>query len=464
MARANKAPRWHQANVVLLRGQTKELWQFAVGDQFNLAHHESFTDPAVLPAQRVKKSWQALFQKQLNIAWVPTEMVFLKALQLPSSDPAEIRSMTELQLEKISPIPVARVVWSVVAIGPMVNNLQSVVVLILPREEVEACLGRLEKDGYMADRLESPILDQLLATDLREDGVWVFPDPETPGRCLSLWWFQGVLRHVSIHACVAGPDLGEQLRDQMTRIAWAGELDGWLPPAPQWKLVAEAADASEWEAVLRPLTPLPVKISAPVGTTPLAGLTARRVVAGKNPADLLPPEYLTRYQQQFVDQFWMQGLAAALVIYLFGLLVYFSAVGVLWVQNYRLGSQYTPLEGSYTNALKMGERVQMLEQQSHLKFAALDCWKLAVEALPKEMSLTSFSLAKGRKLSLFGVVPQDSSEKVYDYNLALSKGVINGEPVTADPPTLQPPRADASGAMVRIWSLSCRLGKGGPND
>ncbi len=464
MARASKSPRWHHANVVQFQDESKELWQFAVGDQFNLVHHESLAGSQPLPATRVKKGWQALFQKKLNIAWVPADLVFLRAIQLPSSEPSEIRSMTELQLEKLSPIPVARIVWSVVSVGPMVNDLQSVIVVIIPREEVESCLGRLEKDGYMADRLQLPMLDQLLATDLKEDGVWVFVDEKAPSRCLSLWWFKGALRHVSFHTCVTGERHAEQIRDQMTQIAWAGELDGWLPPSPSWRLVVGARAAAEWEAVLRPLTPRGVEVIPPLAPESLAALTARRVVAAKNEADLLPVEYLTRYRQQFVDQFWIRGLAAGVALYLLGLLVYFSAVGVLWTQNYRLESQYSPMGLAYTNAIKMSERVQVLEQQSHLKFAALDCWKLAAEALPKEMTLTSISLSKGKKLFLSGVVPQDASERVYDYNIALSKGVINGEPVTADTPTLQQPRADASGTMIRIWSMTCRLGKGGPND
>jgi hypothetical protein len=455
-----KPPRWHQANVVLLRGQTKELWQFTVNGQISLVHHEKLSDLEPLPARRVKKGWQAIFQKKLNIAWLPAENVYLRALQLPSSDPAEIRSMIELQLEKISPIPSARAVWTAAAIGPMTNNLQPVVAVILPREEVEAFLGTLEKEGYQTDRLELPLLDQLLATKFIGDGIWIYVDQASPARCLSVWWFQGMPRHISLHAGGATDESRAHLRDQLTQVAWTGEVDGWLGAAPNWRLVADAAVAAEWKAVLEPLSEGPIELVSPVAEAPLAALTARRAVASGHTDGLLPFEYGARYRQQFVDQFWMRGLAAAIGLYLVGLLVYFAAVGVMWARKHSVENQYTPLALDYTNAMRKSERVRVLDQQSRLKFAALECWKQAAELLPKEMSLTSMTLKSGSRLNLYGRVPDESVTKVYDYNVLLSKALINGEALTPETPKLQQAQPDVGGALTRPWDFSCRIGKG----
>ena len=43
------------------------------------------------------------------------------------------------------------------------TNLQTVVVVIAARNVVEEFLGELEGQGYLADRLELPLLDQLQA-------------------------------------------------------------------------------------------------------------------------------------------------------------------------------------------------------------------------------------------------------------------------------------------------------------
>ena len=45
------------------------------------------------------------------------------------------------------------------------------VLTIVERSVVEEFLGELEGQGYMADRLELPMLDQLQATEVREEGL-----------------------------------------------------------------------------------------------------------------------------------------------------------------------------------------------------------------------------------------------------------------------------------------------------
>src|ERR1039458_5662094 len=115
----------------------------------------------------------------------------------------------ELQLEKLSPMPVAQIVWTIhilsrhghpprqndakpeaqteaaTATETKAEDLQTVVVVIAERSVVEEFLGKLEGRGYLADRLEVPMLDQLEATPATEDGlsrqsdaaadVWIYP-------------------------------------------------------------------------------------------------------------------------------------------------------------------------------------------------------------------------------------------------------------------------------------------------
>ena len=52
-----------------------------------------------------------LWQPRLNIAWLPTESVFFRVVQLPPSTFAETLAMVELQLEKLSPLPVGQMLW-----------------------------------------------------------------------------------------------------------------------------------------------------------------------------------------------------------------------------------------------------------------------------------------------------------------------------------------------------------------
>jgi hypothetical protein len=117
---------------------------------------------------------------------LPPEKVFLRVMHLPVSDFAEALAIVELQLEKISPLPVAQIVWSILVLPTVPDQLQTVVVVIVARSLVEEFLGQLEGQGYLADRLELQLLDQLLATPITEDGAWIYPggNEEKP----TAWW------------------------------------------------------------------------------------------------------------------------------------------------------------------------------------------------------------------------------------------------------------------------------------
>ena len=49
--------------------------------------------------------------------------------------------MVELQLEKLSPLPVTHIAWSVYVMPQTVDNLQTVIVIIVARGLVEDLLG-----------------------------------------------------------------------------------------------------------------------------------------------------------------------------------------------------------------------------------------------------------------------------------------------------------------------------------
>ena len=68
------------------------------------------------------------------------------------------------------------------------DALQTVIVIIAARSAVEEFLGQLEAEGFLADRLEAPGLDQLLALDIQEEGVWVFAGGDPASR---RWWRGG---------------------------------------------------------------------------------------------------------------------------------------------------------------------------------------------------------------------------------------------------------------------------------
>ena len=422
--------RWHSSNVLHTAPDANRLWQFDAKSGA-LNRESSSTAGQPVPARHVEKSWQSFYQPKLNIAWLPPENVFLRVIELPKSSVGETLSMVELQLEKISPLPVTQIVWTleVLASAPA-ENLQTVIVVIVERKVVEEFLGKLEAQGYLADRLEVPMLDQLAAVSPTEEGAWIYPTVlNSQPAALVAWWFGGALRNLSLVVLPVTGERAKSFQAQVAQFVWAGELEGWLTASPKWHLVAEGATADEWRTFLNDGLGEPVTVTPPMPLPELAARTARRATAASPDALLLPAEFATRYRQQFVDRLWLRGLMATGVLYAIGVVIYFCAIVVLSYKTGQVEQRAASVSGSYTNAQMTLARFKVLKERQDLKYAALDSWKLVANFLPEGISLQRFSFGDGRKLTLSGTVMQDQTTAITDFYDALRKAQVNGQPM-----------------------------------
>ena len=433
--------RWNSCNILDALTGTHRLWHFdAKGAGFVLDREHPAKPGESLPARLTAKSWSSLWLKKLNVAWFPPENVFLKVVELPQSSFEETLSMVELQLEKLSPIPVTQIAWTLhilprraaAAVEGAAESLQTVVVVIVERNLVEEFLGQLESRGYLADRLETPVLDQLEAADTKADGVWIYPAAIAgQNAALAAWWMGGVLRDLSLVTLPPPGSTGESLQSQFARLAWAGELEGWLGASPEWHLVADAVNASLWEGTLREQLGAAVQVVAPLAPAELAARTANRSARASGRGNLLPPEFSERYRVQFVDRLWLRGLMAVGVLYMVFVGIY---LGIIYCPMFGLESRTTSTEqkvvalgNSFTNALQLKARYEVLTERENLKFAALDCWQLVADKLPAGVAVQRMSFADGKKLSIGGTVPQADINKAIDFEDALRKGTVKGE-------------------------------------
>jgi hypothetical protein len=459
--------RWNTCNILHVAPDAKRLWQFdAKGKGFVLGREQRVPHAEPLPAKFVAKSWTSLWQPKLNVAWLPGESVFLRVVELPAANADETFSMVELQLEKLSPIPVTQIVWTMHLLGThqspakadgTVESLQSVIVVIAARSVVEEFLGRLERDGFLSDRLEAPMLDQLEAVAPKADSVWLFPlTLGGQNSALVAWWFGGAWRNLSFVTLPPAGDRAAELKAQLALLAMSGEVEGWLTAQPEWNLVADPVNATEWEQLLRTGLNEPVRVTPPPSAVELAGRSASRAAASEAKINLQPAEYSERYREQFFDRLWLHGLGYAGLLYALGLAVYFCAATWKGYQARGMEARVAAISGSYTNAIQLKARLGVLEERSALRFAALDLWQLVAQDLPATITLQRFSFANGQKLSLSGTAPQDQLNTLFDFNAALKKATLKGQPVF-DPLTGDAvnPRSIGNGQVS--WSLSLDL-------
>jgi len=446
-------PRWNSCNI-LQTAPARRLWHFDAKSGGFVLDREHGGDS--LPKGATAKSWSSLWQPKLNVAWLPPENIFLRVIELPKSNFDETLAMVELQLEKLSPMPVAQVVWTIHVLPQTAGDLQTVVVVVAARNAVEEFLGKLEDEGYLADRLEAPVLDQLEATQTTENGAWIYPEAfGGKNDALAAWWSGGALRNLSVIALPSGNERAVSLKNQLTQLVWAGELEGWLTAQPKWHLVADTKISAEWENLFREALGEPVQIMQPHSPAELAARTARRAAAASVRANLLPAEFSTRYHQQFVDRLWLHGLGAALVLYLIGLAIYFSATTALGYRTEKVEQQAAALGDSYTNALQLKARFEVLKERQELKYAALDCWKLVADLLPQGISLERFSFQNGERLSLSGTASADQINTLFDFNSSMQKAALNSQPMF-DSEGGEPVNPRNNGSVV-TWNFSLKL-------
>ena len=424
--------RWQSANVLQAAGDKKRLWQFALrGENPNLTREESKLPAEPLSPKLISKDWQTLYQPKLNIAWLPADKVFLRVVQLPPADSfQETASMVELQLEKVSPLPVAQIVWTFELLPKKEGQLQTAIVVIAARHLVEEFLGKLETNGYLADRLDVPFIDQLLATRITADGVWVYPGAEADEHtCLIAWWYGGVLRNVTLLHLPAGEERAAFLRDQISQMSWAGELEGWITSPPHRFLVAHPELAAVWQPLLQEGIEQRVETVPPIPDAEVAKLTARRAARENAAASLIPPEYTARYRQQFVDRIWMRAVFAVAIIYLFGVFIYLALVQYVDFSVSKIEQQARNLSPTYTNAIRLKDQVRVMKDQLNLQFAALDTYKAISEKLPDSVMIDSFTISRGKNLRVSGTAPVGAQNRLTEFSDELRRYLSNGQPL-----------------------------------
>jgi hypothetical protein len=449
---------YHSCNVLRSVGDARQLFHFDVkAGALALDKEQTGFSGEPLPSALVGKEWTSLWQPRLNVALLPSQFVFLRVIQLPKSDYAETVSMVELQLEKLSPMPVAQVVWSLHVLPHGEGELQTVIVIMASRTVAEEFLGQLESQGFLADRLEVPMLDLLEGQSTLEDGAWIYPDPGQEGKmALVAWRNKGVLENLTLLAMPADKK-AEGLKEQMIQMAWAGELEGWLSATPVWHLVADAALAAEWLPALQAALESPVQSNLPPAEAQLAAITGRRAAQSGPEGNLLPPEFAVRYQQQFVDRLWMRALAGLAGLYVVIVLVYGAALSVLNYRTQSVEEQVAQTASTYTNAIQMKARYQVLKDRQELTFAALDCYRLVAEQLPADVTLEGFNFSDGKKLVLNGTAPNDKVTDMLKFDAEVRKTAVNGQaffdPTKGDNLTY---RANPNNTAV-TWSCSLEL-------
>lgn len=457
MARAPRPARIHACSILSEVAGKAHLWSFSGSDA---RPGPATSQPAdrPLPAKLVGKGWGQLLRSRMNTVWLNDQPVFLQLVHLPTDDPNEVPAMLELQIEKLSPLPVAQVVWSYQVLPQKSVAGLPVLLLLSERGGVETALNGLEKRGCFTDRIETPLLQWVTGTAITGDGAYLFVHTAGARRdCLIGWVADGAWRTLSLVNLTTDERWTRQLVDQLNRLAWAGELEGWLPVDPTVHLITDAVTAEAWRPALEEALGRSVDVTLKPGDPELAAASAKAIISGQPRANLLPPEFAVRYRQQYTDRLWMGGLGALFAAYLIGVLIY---LGVVEVQKYRQGQAADTLAqvtGVFTNTLRIKAETQVLQETVNLRYAGLDCWLATVEAMPEELVLENLAFSGGQSLVISGIAPGDQEGKITEFWQALRRKVVGNTNFFSEVQLRPTTQKIVQGVPHIQWSFSCRI-------
>jgi hypothetical protein len=145
------------------------------------------------------------------------------------------------------------------------------------------------------------------------------------------------------------------------------------------------------------------------------------------------------------------------LLYLAGVTVYFIALFFLVHQTRGVEKQLTDLGVGYTNAIQLKARYTVLRERQDLKYAALECWKVTAELLPRGATLEDLTVRDGSKLTLRGSAPASQAGEINDFNAAMRKAKVNGQPLFSQVEGLSYNAAQGNSTIA--WSFICELNR-----
>jgi hypothetical protein len=462
---AAKKTNWSSCNLIEPAIAGSRLWQFSTSSKkVRLSGDLSLPENEAPPAKAVSKTWTDIFSRKMNIATIPTEAVFLRVVNLPECEPEELLPMLEFQIEELSPLPLAQVVWSAEKVPGVTNDNgnQTVIVMIASRDSVESRLMELEPLGFFADRVEVPILREFFPIESMDDGshIQLIQGADSVLALIS-WWFDGQLRDVNSFNLPDQESSREALVEKINRVTWAGEVSGWMPSEVTCYLAKRGEVSADWQAVLARCFGDRIREVEPMSEVDLATATVEYATKPAAPG-LMLEDYAKRYRQRFQDSLWMEGIKGAVAMLLLGLVAYFgygtylqSELDDLVLRAKREGNQYT-------NALSLKARVETLNKRKALKNAALDAWRNITVELPQELKFTQLNFSSeralngktSRRLRISGSADTGNKKSIFNYQEALTRMETEEGNTLFKNVSLGGNREDTRKKQL-IWSMVC---------
>jgi len=342
---------------------------------------------------------------------IGAEETFCHTLQLPTTQPAELQQMLDLQMDQLTPLPLEEVVYDFEPLGTA-DGRTRVLVAIARKSAVNERVAALEAVGLPPQRVSVDVVAlwrtlrsrQLLPADDKLN-VFVRWAADRADVVLSVREQPVVLRTIWLGAADFAEELQrtilaaqvEEPQTEVGRLTFAVNAVADREPAEEL--------ARRWPGGAEVL----VNGAAPSLATSLcldAATTERRL-------NLLPAEWRMRRRTAHRRQIWLRVGIAIAAVYVGALLVLLALTGVRQAHLNRLQTETTALRPDYEQARRLQSELVAMQLQLDTKFSALDVLREVSVVMPENLKLSGYTFRRDDTVTLKGQA--DSAPAVYDF-------------------------------------------------
>ncbi len=379
-------------------------------------------DPAAPPevAGAMLRPALSTVRGEVTLVW-PADTALLRVLELPTTDPAELPDMVRLQLDRFSPFPTEHLVAAYEVIATAAGRTR-VLVAAVQQAALDQEAAVLRAAGLDLRRVDLDVLGwwrNLAASGEAERvGVRIHLRMEG-GSATVLATHDGVPVLLRSLGAGLGPDTPEELRDEIhvtlaaLEIEWGrvgGALVVWFEDEPNARWAANLGEACGLPAEAASLADLP---------PPTEGAVRRALDDPTRVMNLAPPEWEIQRRARMLTRRFVVAALACFGLWLALVGGFLAALAVRETGLRRLARQVEILDKPANEVRAIQARIRSLEEYADRSRSALEILRQVSQDLPSGLTLTAFTVRKGKTLNLRGEA--DAVNAVYDFFAALER-------------------------------------------
>jgi hypothetical protein len=389
----------------------------------------------------------------ISVGIAPDKML-MRVAELPTTDPAEMANMIQLQVDSFSPFPDDRIHVSYEILSADEDGVR-VLIAAVQKDLIETTGSVLKRAGLDIQRIDAEAMAwwHLIARDVlpADDGRYFFLIMEPWG---GVWIavqrriplaFRAVSLHLHLPNDAPFAEFVPEIAHDAGAFLLSIDMEHGSVPLSGLEILCRGIDGEALSAALREELQHEVKIRSLDALAPISEGLARRF-AGTNLLSSLTRAHNGQAVLDLVPAAWRstviarrmrrQLIAATIGVLAVWLAAMAAFLGVYQYQHFRLArlrEKMTALNKPADEVRMMQNQARSFEQYLDRKYSALECLREVTLNLPKDVFLTSFQFKKGKSVVIRGEALAVTA--IYDYKQALDKSQLFGK---IDMGTVQP--------------------------